>query len=462
VTDRAAQGWLVLNIEPHDVLPDQPQSYYDNLPQELKEYHKIGRDDRDKSYFLQMYLADIRAVDYLASRPDWNGRTMVVTGTSMGGQQSLCTAAFHSAVTALVVHVPAGADTLGPLHGRASGYPNWPTDDPKVVKTSPYFDTVNCASRINVPSLVSMGFVDTVTPPVGIWAALNQIRGPKEAVPLVSAAHNHEATPEQQAHYTNRSSAWFRTLAAEQDLFVPATTPQARTEENSIKAHELLLRKRTQGQIDVYFLGDSITRRWGAAEPRYSELLAHWNKSFKGWNAANFGWGGDRTQNILWRLEQGELDGVNPKAIVLMAGTNNVGTRVPAGDDRERVDEIARGIEAIVQMCRRKAPDATILLMGITPRNDDMAYMPIIDGINARLARLANGRSIRFLNLNPRLADANGKLVDGMTDPDKLHLTVRAYQVWADALKPELTRLLGAPAEIDRAPPPTADPSATR
>jgi lysophospholipase L1-like esterase len=385
---------------------------------------------------------------------------MVVTGTSMGGQQSLCTAAFHSAVTALVVHVPSGADALGPLHGRASGYPNWPTDDPKVVKTSPYFDTVNCASRIRVPSLVSMGFVDTVTPPVGIWAAFNEIRGPKEVVPLVTAAHNHEATPEQQAPYTNRAADWFRSLAAGSDLFVPANISQARFDDNSIKAHDLLLRKRTQGQIDVFFLGDSITRRWGAAEPKYRELLAHWNTSFKGWNAANFGWGADKTQNILWRLEQGELDGVNPKVIVLMAGTNNVGSRVPSGDDRERVEDIARGMEAIVQMCRRKAPEATVLLMGIVPRNDNMAYMPIIDGVNARLARLADGRSIRFLNINGQLADPSGKLFDGMTDPDKLHLTVRAYQVWADALKPELTKLLGAPAGVDRAPPPTADPSA--
>ena len=89
VTDRAAEGWLTLNIEPHDVLPDQPQSYYDALPEELKHYESIGRDDRDKNYFLQMYLADYRAVDYVASRTDWDGKTLVVMGTSMGGQQSL-------------------------------------------------------------------------------------------------------------------------------------------------------------------------------------------------------------------------------------------------------------------------------------------------------------------------------------------------------------------------------------
>jgi cephalosporin-C deacetylase len=214
VTDRAAEGWLALNIEPHDVLPDQPQAYYDALPPELKKYQEIGRNDRDRNYFLQMYLADYRAVEYLTSRSDWDGKTLIVTGTSMGGQQSLCTAAFHPKVTGLVVHVPAGADSNGPLHGRAAGYPNWPADDPQVMRTALYFDTVNCAARVKVPALVSMGFIDTVTPPVGIWIAYNQLRGPKEVVPLVDAAHNHQATAGQQAPYTTRAAEWLRMFAS--------------------------------------------------------------------------------------------------------------------------------------------------------------------------------------------------------------------------------------------------------
>jgi hypothetical protein len=71
VTDRAAEGWLAVNIEPHDVMPDQPKEYYDALPAELKSYNSIETRNRDRNYFLYMYLADIRAVDYLASRPDW-------------------------------------------------------------------------------------------------------------------------------------------------------------------------------------------------------------------------------------------------------------------------------------------------------------------------------------------------------------------------------------------------------
>ena len=212
VTDRAAEGWLALNIEPHDVLPDQPPAYYQALPESLKHYESIGNNDRDKSYFLRMYLADYRAVDYITSRPDWDGKTLVVMGISMGGQQSLCVAGLHSKVTHLIVDVPAGCDTNGPLHGRQSSYPNFPSNDPKVMETALYFDAVNFAPRIHATSLVAMGFVDTISAPAGIWTAFNQIPGPKEAVPMVDSPHNHQATPEQQRPYTQRSAEWLNVL----------------------------------------------------------------------------------------------------------------------------------------------------------------------------------------------------------------------------------------------------------
>src|SRR5262245_15142556 len=110
-----------------------------------------------------------------------------------------------------------------------------------------------------------------------------------------------------------------------------ADQPASRTDQNSQIAHAQLLEKARQGRIDIYFEGDSITRRWGATD--YPQLLANWKQNFFGWNAADFGWGADTTQNILWRLQNGELDGVNPKVIVLLAGTNNVGRTMPAGGD---------------------------------------------------------------------------------------------------------------------------------
>ncbi len=239
----------------------------------------------------------------------------------------------------------------------------------------------------------------------------------------------------------------------------PAQVPAAdqaspRPDANSRLAHQQLLAKAAQGGIDLYFEGDSITRRWGTSDAAYQADLANWTANFFGWNAGDFGWGGDRVENILWRLEQGELDGVNPKVIVLLAGTNNLGTQ-PGNDTA-----IVQGLKAVVNLCRRKAPGATIIVTAIFPRNDNLALVPVLNRINASLAAFADGKKIRYLNVNARLADPEGRLIDGMMNPDKLHPTVKAYQVWADGLKPILTELLGPPAKTDHAPPPTGDPSA--
>lgn len=233
----------------------------------------------------------------------------------------------------------------------------------------------------------------------------------------------------------------------------PANQPVSRTDANSLTAHQQLLEKTKQGRIDIYFEGNSITRRWGATD--YPELLANWRQNFFGWNAADFGWGADTIQNILWRLDHGELDGVNPKIIVLLAGTNNLPTPgVNAAD-------ITAGIEAILGIMKAKAPQATIVVTGIFPRNDNMTLMPLIDQINSNLSKLADGNKIRYLNINDKLADRDGKLFEGMMNArDKLHPTVKGYQVWADALKPIFTELLGPPQKEDHAPPPTGDPSA--
>jgi lysophospholipase L1-like esterase len=240
-----------------------------------------------------------------------------------------------------------------------------------------------------------------------------------------------------------------------------ASRPEPRADANSMTAHEQLLAKKSRGRIDVYFIGDSITRRWGASDPQYSALYANWKQNFHGWNAADFGWGGDRIQNMLWRrrLDQGELTDVHPKVIVIMAGTNNLAGRPIAGREVEVAADIAQGIGTLVERARSLAPRANIVLMGITLRNDNMAYVPVIRQVNAQIARLADGQSVRFLDLNDKLADATGKLYPGMTDPDLLHLAVPGYQVWADALKPVLASLLGPPAATDSAPPPTGDPS---
>jgi len=235
-----------------------------------------------------------------------------------------------------------------------------------------------------------------------------------------------------------------------------AEQPSPRQDSNSQIAHEQLVEKAKKGGIDIYFEGDSITRRWGTSDPQYKDNLANWNTNFFGWNAADFGWGADQIQNILWRLENGEMDGVNPKIIVVLAGINNVGT-FPGGDDK--VENITDGLKAIVKICQEKAPNAVIILTALFPRNDNMAVIPEINKINDNLAKMADGKKIRYLNVNDKLADPDGKLFPGMSR-DRLHPTVKGYQVWADSLKPIFTEILGPPAKTDHAPPPSGDPSA--
>jgi lysophospholipase L1-like esterase len=237
-----------------------------------------------------------------------------------------------------------------------------------------------------------------------------------------------------------------------------AAIPSPRTDPNSRRAHAQLVAKAKSGRIDLYFLGDSITRRWGCTDSEYAAQFANWKQNFFGWNAADFGWGADTIQNMLWRIQNGELDGVNPKVIVILAGTNNVG-RQPGG--AKKVADIVRGIGALIATCQQKAPGAKIILTGIFPRNDSTATRAEIDQVNTGMAQFADRRRIYYLNVNEKFAGPDGTLHAGLT-LDKLHPTVAGYQIWADGLNPLLTELLGPRSATDQAPPPTGDPSAGR
>lgn len=185
VARRAAEGWLMVNVDAHDKRPSDPAG---SVP---RNYREVGNTDHEASYFLQMYLRDSRALDYLLTRPDWDGKTLVLTGGSMGGQQSLAVAGLRpEPITAVLVCVPAGADTNGDLHGRKAGYPDWRADDPRVMRTALYFDPVNFSSRIKAPVMAGIGFIDTISPPAGIWSMLNQIPGPVEALPMIESEHD--------------------------------------------------------------------------------------------------------------------------------------------------------------------------------------------------------------------------------------------------------------------------------
>ncbi|MFO0910385.1 MAG: GDSL-type esterase/lipase family protein [Isosphaeraceae bacterium] len=239
----------------------------------------------------------------------------------------------------------------------------------------------------------------------------------------------------------------------------PKIVGERRADANSQLAHEQMLANRTRGRIDVFFLGDSITRRWRATD--YPRFLANWDANFHGWNAANFGWGADRIENILWRVENGILDGVHPRVIVLLAGTNNLG---PQPATEARVESITAGIKTLLDALRTRAPEAIILVTGILPRNDGpnpTATAASIRRINATIQTFANGQSVRYIDIHDALATPNGVLREGMTE-DGLHLSLKGYQVWADALKPHLKERLGPPSAVDHAPPPTGDPRASQ
>ena len=216
-TQRAAEGWLALNINPHDLPIDEPREFYREQSRgALRNYPGIGNDDRDTSYFLRMYLSCYRAAQYLTERPDWNGETLVVMGDSQGGQQTLMTAGLHPGITAALALVPAGADMLGPDVGRKGGWPQWynnvgDKDATKVHEASRYFDVANFATRIKCPVLVGIGLLDETCPPEGILAAVNLITSPKEIMILPNSGHQNR-NGSQEPYSRRKYDAWLPAL----------------------------------------------------------------------------------------------------------------------------------------------------------------------------------------------------------------------------------------------------------
>jgi cephalosporin-C deacetylase-like acetyl esterase len=230
VVNRAAQGWLALNIMAHDLPFDQPAEFYaDKSKKELNNYMAIGNTDRETSYFLRMYLSCYRAAEYLATRDDWDGKTLVVTGTSQGGQQTLVTAGLHPKITAMIANVPAGCDVTGQRVGRAIGFPYWANEakwkkNDKIVEVGRYFDAANFTQRASCPSLVALGLIDETCPPAGVYAAFNQLKGPKEVVVMPLSDHQGKRQNAQAAFYS-RSEAWLRALVKGDPAPVKSTNP---------------------------------------------------------------------------------------------------------------------------------------------------------------------------------------------------------------------------------------------
>jgi lysophospholipase L1-like esterase len=205
--------------------------------------------------------------------------------------------------------------------------------------------------------------------------------------------------------------------------------------------HEAFLARGKSGPMGVLFLGDSITEGWRG--------VPHiWEHHFGKYQPANFGIGGDQTQHVIWRIENGELDGISPKVVVLMIGTNN--------SARHTGEQIADGVKKIIDLTRAKIPGVKVLLLAILPRDarrnpdgliteaaiaDAAKRVAANDRANALLAKLDDGASVRFLNTNAVFLGRDGRIPWSIM-PDQLHLTPAGYQLWAQAIEKPLAELM--------------------
>ena len=213
------------------------------------------------------------------------------------------------------------------------------------------------------------------------------------------------------------------------DVAAPKLGPDGQPNAGFMAAHQRFVATAKEGKAELVFLGDSITAGWNGQK-------AVWDKAFGAYKPANFGIGGDRTQHVLWRITNGELDGIHPKAAVLMIGTNNTGSDTPEG--------IAKGITNIVNTIREKQPQAKILLLAVFPRGEKASPNPGRDKIkqvNAIIAKLDDGKNIHFLDIGQKFLQPDGSITKDIM-PDFLHLTAAGYQIWADAIGPKLSELM--------------------
>lgn len=199
---------------------------------------------------------------------------------------------------------------------------------------------------------------------------------------------------------------------------------------NFLPAHERFVKIAEEGKAKLVFLGDSITAGWGGKKDI-------WDKAFGAYDPANFGIGGDRTQHVLWRITNGELDGkIKPKAVVLMIGTNNVGADTAEG--------IAKGVTVIVKTIQEKQPQAKILLLGVFPRGEKAAPNSArekLKQVNDIISKLDDGSKVHYLDIGSKFLQPDGSITKEIM-PDYLHLSAQGYQIWADAIGPKVAELM--------------------
>lgn len=212
-------------------------------------------------------------------------------------------------------------------------------------------------------------------------------------------------------------------------------TPSERHDGWCQTRHKLIVERVQKGKVDMIFVGDSITQGW---EAKATQEV--WQKYYGKRNAANLGIGGDRTQHVLWRLENGEIEGISPKLAVVMIGTNNSAQNSP--------EHIAAGVKAIVEKLRAKLPQTKVLVLGIFPRgaDDKDAKRQTNMKTNEIISKLADDKDVYYLDIGPKFLDKDGKLTKEVM-PDLLHLSAKGYAIWAEAIEPTVAKLMGEKAE---------------
>jgi lysophospholipase L1-like esterase len=209
------------------------------------------------------------------------------------------------------------------------------------------------------------------------------------------------------------------------DALAPIAVKADFPEGSWLQRHDTFVARAKQGDVDLLWLGDSIIDNWNRAKGTYRKL-------YPNVKAANFGIGGDGTQNLLWRLENGELDGLQPKVVIVLIGGNNV--------QWHQTEQIAAAIERIVKTIRAKCPKAKVLLMGILPRADIEASSPghqRIREVNAIISKLDDGQYVRYLDIRSKLTNADGTLLEDAF-VDKVHLSSKGFTLWAESMQPLL------------------------
>ena len=197
------------------------------------------------------------------------------------------------------------------------------------------------------------------------------------------------------------------------------------------KRHQAMNAKAAKGDIDLVFIGDSITQGW---EGKGRDV---WKKHYGNRKALNLGISGDRTQHVLWRLDNGNLKGISPKLAVIMIGTNN------SNRQDNTAEEIGDGIVAIINKLQKKTPKTKILLLAVFPRGAKPSPQREKNAKASAIgAKLADGKNIFYLDIGPKFLTKDKVLTRDIM-PDLLHLSAKGYQIWADSIEDKVVELLG-------------------